>query len=94
VCALSPDRHTAAVAHTPVTAKIHQTLYIHRSFTAKFALDLEIPVDDIADTADLIITQFVGPYRPGNLGLGTDLRSTGSSNAVDIGQSDPNRLIG
>ena len=90
---LAAHRHTAAVPQTPVAAEIHQTLDIHCHFTAKLTLDPIVAVDHLADPGDLVIAELVDAHRPCDPGFFAYLGRRRTTDSVDIGQRDADRLV-
>src|SRR5665213_2779925 len=94
VRALTAHRQPLAMAQTPIAGKIHQTLDVHRSFAAKVAFDLIIPIDGLANLDDFLIGQLVDPPRVGDPDLVDDLPRLGGPDAVNVLQRDNHALIG
>ena len=50
-----------------VTTKIHQTLYMHRDFTTKVTLDLEVLVDALANFTNVVLIEIIRLFIGRNL---------------------------
>ena len=53
--ALTAHGQAAAVAATPVTAQVHQSLHVHGHFAAEVAFDLKFLVDGLADPHQFVV---------------------------------------
>jgi hypothetical protein len=89
---LPADRKATTMAEAAVAAQIHQSLDAQRHVAAEVALDAIVVCNDLAEAHHFLVTQKVGARRRDDLSLLTDLESCGATNAIDIGQGDPNLL--
>src|SRR5215831_13906173 len=59
--ALAAHRQIAAMPDTAVAVDLDQPLDVHVHFAAKFALDLKVAVDELAQACDLVLGQILHP---------------------------------
>ncbi|MPL95823.1 hypothetical protein SDC9_41995 [bioreactor metagenome] len=94
VGALAANRKVLAVTQAAVAAEVHQTLDVHRHFTAQVALDREVGVDVFADGEHFGVGQIV--HAAGRIdadGL-DDLGGEHRADAVDVLKSDRDAFPG
>ena len=81
------------VTNTAIAAKIHQTLNVHGKFPAKIAFDDMVTVDDLANAANLMISEVLDPALELDTALLTDLACFGWADPMDICQRNDNSLV-
>jgi len=91
---LTANRQLTTVAETAIATKIHQTLDVHRNFTAKIAFDHIVAVNPFADLENFVIGQLVDATLGRDLESGDDLFRLLGANAVDILKRNNHALIG
>jgi hypothetical protein len=84
---LTTQRQTTPVTDTPVAAKIHQALDIHRHFTTKIALDTEFRHFG-TEALHFFFRQVLKLCGLGDTGRGANLAGPGATNAVDRRQGN------
>jgi hypothetical protein len=73
------------MAQAPVTAKMHQSLDVHRYIPAQVALDLYAPVDIFPDLGDFRFGQIISLGIQINAGFDKNLLRSRSPDAENIG---------
>src|SRR5690606_3805281 len=91
--ALAAQRQAAAMAQAAVAAEIHQALDRHADFAAQVALD-DVLADFGARALDFRLGQVADLGGRAHARRFTDLLGTGTANAVDALQPDPDVLLG
>src|SRR5690606_26910626 len=91
--ALAAQRQAAAMAQAAVAAQVHQALDRHADFAAQVALDHEL-ADFGAQALDFRLGQVADLGRRIDAGRFADLLGTGTADAVDALQPDPDVLLG
>jgi len=71
-----------------VTAKIHKPLNVHGNFCSKLTFYFELAIDDLTNAVDLSFGKIVGIGIRIDFELTKDPIGNGSSDTIDIGQSD------
>ena len=93
VRALTADGEALAVTEATVAADLHQAGNVLTLLTTEVALDREVSINVITHLGDLILGEIAHVGAGINAGLGADLGSGGTANAVDVGKSDLNALL-
>ncbi len=91
--ALATQRQAATVAQTAIATQVHQALDRDADFTAQVALD-HVLADFGAQALDFRLRQVADLGGRGDAGGFADLLGTGTANAVDALQTDPDMLLG
>src|SRR5690606_8768921 len=91
--ALAAQGQAATVAQAAVAGQVHQALDGDADFAAQVALDRELG-DLGAQALDFGLGQVADLGRRGDAGRLADLPGTGTANAVDALQPDPDVLLG
>src|SRR6056297_2795906 len=91
--ALTANREAATVTQTAVAAEIHQALDIHSDFASKVTLDAECG-NGITQLFLVALGKVANPLIRGYRALLADLKRAGASDAVNLGQRDPDMLVG
>src|SRR5690606_105969 len=91
--ALAAQGQATTMAKAAVAAQVHQTLDRHAYFTAEVALDHEL-ADFGAKALDFRLREVNDAGRLIDAGRFADLPGTGTANAVDALQPDPDVLLG
>src|SRR5271163_1928139 len=76
-----------------VASEIHQPLDRLLHLAPQVALDLELPVDNIADADLLVGAQIVAVARGIDLGFGENFLRRAAADSIDIGQRDFHPLV-
>src|SRR5262245_12643702 len=92
VRALPSHGETPAMAKPPVAADVHQQLDVLRRLAAEVAFHLVVALDRLADADDLVLAEVIGTRHRLHPGLVADARSAGVTDAVDVGERDPDLL--
>jgi hypothetical protein len=92
--ALAANGQAAAVAATPVTTQVHQSLHIHGHFAPEVAFDLKFLVDCLADPHQFVVGEVVYPPFRGNADILANLCGRVPSDAVNIREGDYHPLRG
>lgn len=71
-----------------IRSEIHQTFDIHRSHGAKLSLHHVFVVDELADAVDFGFGKIIGTGTMIDLEFVQDVAGCGSTDTIDIGQSD------
>src|SRR5688572_20202083 len=90
---LATQRQSATMAQAAVAGQVHQALDRHADFTTEVALDHEL-ADFSAQALDFGFGEVSDLGRRCNAGRFADLLRTGTANAVDALQPDPDVLLG
>jgi len=93
VGALAPDRQIATMAQTPVAAKVHQTLDIHRHFAPQITLNLVVSIYGLADLQNFGVGKLIDTPFQWNANLVADLVGKPVADAVNVLQRDDDALI-
>src|SRR5690606_28885270 len=91
--ALAAQRQAAAVAQAAVAGQVHQALDGHADLAAEVALD-HVLADFGAQALDFRLGQVADLRRRVDAGSLAKLPGTGTANAVDALQPDPDMLLG
>src|SRR5690606_8674222 len=91
--ALAAQRQAATVAQAAVAGQVHQALDRHAYLAAKVALD-HVLADFGAQALDFRLGQVADLGRRVDAGSFAELPGTGTANAVDALQPDPDMLLG
>jgi hypothetical protein len=81
---LAAHRQTAAVTEASVTANIHQSLDVHRSFPAQVTLNREF-CDCVANPLKITVCQFLDLFRICNATRLTYFASSGATDSENGG---------
>jgi hypothetical protein len=92
--ALAAHGKAAAVAATPVTAQVHQSLHVHGHFAPEVAFDLKFLVDDLAEPHQFVVGEVVDPSFRGNADILANFRGRVPADAVNIREGNYNPLRG
>jgi hypothetical protein len=91
--ALAAERQTATMTQAAVAAQVHQSLDRHAYFTTEVTLYREL-ADFGAEALDFSFRQIADFGARSNACSLTDLFRTGTANAVDALQPNPDMLLG
>jgi hypothetical protein len=91
--ALTMDRQALTMARAAVAAQVDEALDVQAHFAAQIAFDTMGAVDDFANLSQFGIGKRIRLLTEINLSFRQDLAGSGSSDAVDIGQSHFHPLI-
>jgi hypothetical protein len=72
------------VTKPAVTPQVHQTLYVHRNFSAQHTFDLELVVDDFTNVVDFGFGQVVCLGVRIDVDLGENTIGCGSPDSINI----------
>ncbi len=75
------------MTYTPITTKVHQSLDVHRDFTAKVTFNSEF-CNSCTNRIDLIFTQLLYLNLLLNSGFLADIGCSSAANTVDGSQCD------
>src|SRR5262245_51642392 len=90
---LAADREVPAMAEAPVRADLLESLDVQRDLAAQVALDLEAPIDELAEAVHLVLGQVADAGVAVHVRLDEDLRGGREPDAVDVGQGDLHPLL-
>ncbi len=92
--ALAANRQVLAVTQATIAAQIHQTLDVHRNFTAQVALDGEVGVDVLANGQHFGVRKLIHATRTVDVQGFADLLSKERTDTGDVGERDRNPFRG
>ena len=92
MCPLATDGQSTAMAESPITSDVHESLDVHGHIGAKGPLDLEGPFDLTPEKIDLFVGEILGSPTRINSTCVEDLHSPGPPDSIDVGQGDLNSL--
>src|SRR5262245_1436788 len=90
---LPAHRKAAPVAQPAIAAEVHEALDVHRHLAPQIALDLVLGLEDIADAADLVLVEVVGPLVERDVSLLQDLARERLADPVDVSERDFHPLV-
>jgi hypothetical protein len=93
VGALAADRQALAVAQAAVAAQVHEALDVHGGLSPQVAFDLGDGLDGLANVADLIVVQILGPRDRVDPRLGEDLLGGGLPDPENVLERDLDALL-
>src|SRR5262249_23065039 len=93
VGALPPYGQTAPVSDAPVAADVHQPLHVHRDLATQVTLDLDLPLDDVADARDLFLRPRLHPLIGIHLRAGQDPPRRRPPDPINIGDRHLSPLL-
>ena len=91
MCALASDRQSPAMANSPITSKIHQSLDVHRYFPAQIAFGDPLP-HLTSQQVEFRLRQTSNRHFGRNARRGADLERLSPTNAKNVRQGDPHML--
>jgi hypothetical protein len=74
------------VPETAVAPEFHQSLYVHRNFSAQLSFNLVLAINDLADGCNLIFSQMIGVSVKVYTGLTQYLSGRAASDPINISQ--------
>src|SRR5579859_1614445 len=90
---LAAGRKRPAVAVATIAADVAQPGDVLLDLATQRAFHRILPVDDADNLGQLLFAQLLGPALRINAGFLEDRPAVGSADAVDIRQTDPDRLV-
>jgi hypothetical protein len=87
------DRKITSMSEAAVAADFRQSLDVERDFASEVALDLVLPINDLADAGNLVLGQIPHSRVWADLGRLQDCPARCRADAVDVGESDLNALV-
>jgi hypothetical protein len=91
--ALTANGKTPAMSQSPVTAKVHEALDIHRDLGPQITFHLQMGIYDLPDRIYLDIAQIVTLGVPVDRGRLQNFACRRSADAINIGESDFDALV-
>ena len=83
---LTPHRKPTAVAQSPITPDIHETLHVHGNLGAESALNLVGSLDLFTEEIDLVVSQLLGTTARIHSCSLKDLPGPGMPDPENVGQ--------
>src|SRR3712207_1893611 len=90
---LTPHREVHPVAAALVAADLDLATDVGLDLTTEVALDLEVRLDLVAEPHELVVAQLVDSHVGAHTGGLEQLLSTGTADAVDVGECDLDALV-
>jgi hypothetical protein len=93
VRALTVDGEATAVTKTAVATEVHQALDVQLNFALEIAFDAVLGLEEIADTLDLGLREFLGLLLRRDIRALADLARERTANAVEVRERVSDLLV-
>jgi hypothetical protein len=91
---LTPNRQALTMTQAAIATKVHQTLNVHRDFTAQVTLYRIVPINHFADPGQFVFPKLIHALGGFDGAFAQNLYRSGRANACDVSQRDQHSLVG